>query len=426
MKKAGRGFTVIEVLIVVGIIAVLAIAAIYTLNPMALLQQARDSNRISGLGALQVAVNSYSSYYNSMTSSLGLGTPYTLYISIPDRSATTTAGDQCQGLGMPALPSGWAYHCASSSTYLKTDGTGWVPLNFANVPGASALGALPVDPTNATSSGLYYTYVASSTNYEFTDVLESQKQRSAYDSKPALSTYPGVYAVGSSLSISPLYSPSGLVGYWNLDEGTGTVVSDSSGNGYGGTATNGPTWTTGKIGNALTFSQAANSYVTMGNVSAMGGLTAITLSAWTKTTSNGEIHIMDKSNCDGGTDGSWEMQQGDWIGNGRPNFYVNMSPNNWKDPGSASEKKINDGSWHLQTGVWDGSTMYLYVDGQLVNSEVGVSGTMYSGTQFVDIGGACNNVSPGAYNFNGTIDDVRIYNRALSAAEVLALYNAQY
>src|SRR3989338_1965645 len=46
---------------------------------------------------------------------------------------------------------------------------------------------------------------------------------------------------------------SGLVGYWTFDEGAGTTANDSSGNNNTGTLTNGPTWTTGKIGQALNF-----------------------------------------------------------------------------------------------------------------------------------------------------------------------------
>jgi len=53
-----------------------------------------------------------------------------------------------------------------------------------------------------------------------------------------------------------------LVGYWNFDEGAGTVVSDSSGNNNTGTLTNGPLWTAGKVGNALNF-DGTNDYVSI-------------------------------------------------------------------------------------------------------------------------------------------------------------------
>ena len=111
----------------------------------------------------------------------------------------------------------------------------------------------------------------------------------------------------------PFYSlpTNGLIGYWKLDEGSGTLTVDSSGNGNTGTINGTPTWTTGKNGAALLFSDAGGSYyLDMGNITAMNGLTAITVSAWVKSSSvganAGEHHFTDKSACDGGS-GPFEL-----------------------------------------------------------------------------------------------------------------------
>ncbi len=72
----------------------------------------------------------------------------------------------------------------------------------------------------------------------------------------------------------------GLVGWWKFDETSGIVAYDSSGNGHDGNLTNGPTWTNGKIGGALSF-DGFDDLVTLGNVT--GGLLDLTLSAWVKT-----------------------------------------------------------------------------------------------------------------------------------------------
>ena len=98
-----------------------------------------------------------------------------------------------------------------------------------------------------------------------------------------------------------------LAGYWKLDDGSGTIATDSAST-HNGTLTNGPTWTTsGKINDALTFN-GTNSYVTMGNVAAFNGLTAVTVAAWVKSSAPGanssEAHFVDKSSCDG--------HPGDW------------------------------------------------------------------------------------------------------------------
>src|SRR3989344_5954676 len=70
----------------------------------------------------------------------------------------------------------------------------------------------------------------------------------------------------SSLISQTQAQTSGLVGYWNFDEGTGTTAQGSSGNNNTGILTNGPTWTTGKIGQALNF-DGVDDYVDVANES---------------------------------------------------------------------------------------------------------------------------------------------------------------
>jgi prepilin-type N-terminal cleavage/methylation domain-containing protein len=167
-----KGFTLIELLVVIAIIAILSVVVILVLNPVVLLEQARDSSRISDLTVLNNNVNFVSQA--GIGYGISLGSPDTVYVSIPDPDATSTVGDQCQGLGLRTLPSGWAYHCAASSTYRDVNGTGWVPINFTSLPGGSPSAALPVDPVNQTSSFLYYTYVTDGNgNYQIYAHFES-------------------------------------------------------------------------------------------------------------------------------------------------------------------------------------------------------------------------------------------------------------
>src|SRR5712691_11704897 len=104
-RNSHSAFTLIELLIVIAIIAVLAVVVILTLSPAELLRQARDSNRLSDMDTITKAISLY-----TLDVGNSLGNASTTYVSIPDPSATSTAGDQCQGLGLPALPSGWGYH----------------------------------------------------------------------------------------------------------------------------------------------------------------------------------------------------------------------------------------------------------------------------------------------------------------------------
>jgi hypothetical protein len=217
----------------------------------------------------------------------------------------------------------------------------------------------------------------------------------------------------------------GLVGWWKLDQSSSPSL-DSSGNGYSGTWNNSPTYTaSGKINGALTFSNASENYLNMGNTTAMNGLAAITVSAWIKASSSGanlpETHVVDKSICDGSiTSGPFELGLNlESISSERAEFAVYPVGVGAIVSGYGTSN-VDDGNWHFLLGEYDGSTASIWVDGVEQNSSA-VSGTLTSTSTFMDIGGACGSASPGMI-FNGTIDDVRVYNRALSAAEILELY----
>lgn len=165
-----QGFTLIELLVVIAILAVLAVVVVLTLNPAGLLQESRDANRLSDLSTLVHAISLYQ--VDVMTASLGSAS--TTYISVFDPTATTTAGDQCQGLAM-VTSSAFSWQCAAPKNYQSANGTGWLPVSFNLLSTGSPLGSLPVDPVNQTSSGHFYTYETNATQYEVTADLESTK-----------------------------------------------------------------------------------------------------------------------------------------------------------------------------------------------------------------------------------------------------------
>jgi prepilin-type N-terminal cleavage/methylation domain-containing protein len=193
-----RAFTLIELLVVIAIIAVLSVVVILSLNPAELLRQSRDSQRISDLSTL----NEVMSLYQEDVFNSSLGTASTSYISISDGSATSSAGDQCQAIGLPSLPSGSVYHCANGINYRNVSSTGWVPVNLNAISAGSPVGNLPVDPTNTSSSGFYYTYETNTSQYEFTAALESQKYQPVAASDGG--TYSDLYEKGTSLTLIPI------------------------------------------------------------------------------------------------------------------------------------------------------------------------------------------------------------------------------
>ena len=141
-----RSFTLIELLVSIGIVAVLSTVAIVTLNPAELFKQARDSNRIASLDALRKAIT----LYGADKGFSSIGTPYQLYISLPDDNSPTcdtlkNAGSLPALPGPPQQPQQWEYRCATSQNLRKTDGTGWIPIDFGAI---GAISVLPIDPIN--------------------------------------------------------------------------------------------------------------------------------------------------------------------------------------------------------------------------------------------------------------------------------------
>ena len=119
-----KAFTLIELLVVIAIIAILAVVVVLTLNPAEMLSQGRDANRLSDLSTFNSAMNLYN---EDAGGSGSFGTAGITYISIPDPTASTTAGSNCSALGFPST----GYHCAGPNFYRRNDGTGWIPVNFS-------------------------------------------------------------------------------------------------------------------------------------------------------------------------------------------------------------------------------------------------------------------------------------------------------
>jgi prepilin-type N-terminal cleavage/methylation domain-containing protein len=153
-KTQKKGFTLLELLIVIGILAILATVAILVINPAELLRRARDSQRISDL--------------NSLKSAIGI---YLIDIASPDLDAAQSVCGSVINLSMTSGSVCGNCALANATNYAKINGTGWVPVNFGSMSTGSPLGSLPIDPVNASSTGarnqLYYTYTCNNTALTF-------------------------------------------------------------------------------------------------------------------------------------------------------------------------------------------------------------------------------------------------------------------
>jgi hypothetical protein len=205
-----------------------------------------------------------------------------------------------------------------------------------------------------------------------------------------------------------------LVGHWRLDEGRTRSTADSSGNGNNGTlvGAGGPSWITGIVSNALRF-DGKDEYVNVPSSPVFGITGDITLAAWIKREVPGAYDAV-MAKTDGGTVWDYDIFFND--GDNRLTF--------WSDVASPisvfSTSEILDTNWHHIAVTRSGSDVTFYFDG------------IDAGTATM-IGAFANNAVPvriatdgPEYDevraaFQGGIDDVRIYNRALSRAEVQAL-----
>ena len=293
--------------------------------------------------------------------------------------------------------------------------------NLSAISSGAPVGSFPVDPTNQTSSGLMYTYNTNGTQFEVTANLESQKYKVQFAANPQTSYFPELIT-GGNPKMSALYNPTGLVGYWNMDEGAGTTTYDSSGNGnsgnWNGTASggNGTYYSGGKVGSYAGYFNASNDYVLAGKNNVPVGSSPRSVFAWINLPSSATTGFYtislygQESTVD---DGVWLF-----VLLGQNLYFAGGNGNNFESP-----LTITPNTWHFVGYTYGGGTsVTLYQDNQPPQT-----GTISQLNTIIPSGSSTFVGWDGinAY-FSGSIDDVRMYNRALSAAEVQALYSAEH
>ncbi|MCK5475623.1 MAG: LamG domain-containing protein [Candidatus Pacebacteria bacterium] len=226
----------------------------------------------------------------------------------------------------------------------------------------------------------------------------------------------------------------GLVGFWNMDEGAGTTAYDGSGNGNDGTLTSGPKWTTDSApllggaggGSVLDFDGVDDS-VNISPSSLINDLPAVTISMWVNAESFGESnksYLLSKEY--NGGDGFWAQVHGSYSALHFQVDYDNTNLKSWSADNSFSSSDFN--IWKHIVITWDGSMLAnntrFYKDG--VELSHGISETSNAvGNRVSDVGSNLyiGNKSFATRTFDGLIDEMRIYNRTLSAEEIRHLYN---
>jgi hypothetical protein len=284
-----------------------------------------------------------------------------------------------------------------------------------------------VDSTNNSSSRLYYTYTTNGTTYEVTAAMESQKYKAGGSGDVITNdggTKESVYEKGTNLALEPLdYGDTSLVGHWAMDEGVSSTAYDYSGNGSMGIWNGNATGTSGyyspgKVGPWAGAFDGTSTYINLGNAgnlnTAITG-NAFTLSVWVYATT---------SSIPGGLAGifssaqsiPWRFGLRYYASSSAYDFYVNAFTNP-----DLLGPALTINTWQLLTVTFSRTGgMAFYSNGALFStkayftSPTSNADSFYIGVDYLSNSGRI---------WPGLIDDVRLYNRALSTAEIQSLYS---
>jgi hypothetical protein len=217
------------------------------------------------------------------------------------------------------------------------------------------------------------------------------------------------------ISQNSIAQTSGLVAYYPFNNN----ANDESGNGNDGT-NNSATLTTDRFGNtnsAYSFDGTGNN-ITFGNGASLQISDDITVCTWVKlnTTTHGQV-IVNKYSGSSIGDAGWLIET---YPNGTALFNVRTPTTALTSSGGTIS--LFDSSWHFVVGQREGTSLRIYVDGIFNSSATGPSGTIANSTNLT--AGVQSNLpnDPSAF-CNGRIDDIRIYNRALTENEIDSLYH---
>jgi len=190
-----------------------------------------------------------------------------------------------------------------------------------------------------------------------------------------------------------------LVGWWRLDGNTRDNITGTL-----GTITGSPSAVAGAFGQAYSFNGVTD-YITLGT--GLYNYPNVTICAWFKT---GTASTTAQRVVTSGSENSnlWALTLGG------SQKYICMANQSASYPTACSNALVNDNNWHLACGV--SNPNLIYVDGVLQSNPYSSS---WGFTANAKVGSRTDN-----YFFNGTIDDVKIFNRVLSLQEIRALYNA--
>ncbi len=198
------------------------------------------------------------------------------------------------------------------------------------------------------------------------------------------------------------------IAHWNLDENGGPTATDVIG-GRIGTLTNGPAWAAGVLGSAVRF-DGSNDRINVPHDNGLNLVSEITLSAWVNADSLKPFQMIMTKGDNGVAENYWLAMEGNKLNFGfiDGGLYAQYT---------SSTLTLQAGTWHHVAASFDDAAneVVLYVDG---TSQTFISNNTPAGnTERLIIGSSYY----GGEAFDGILDDVRLYNRALDSGEIAAL-----
>ncbi|MEA3487918.1 MAG: DUF2341 domain-containing protein [Euryarchaeota archaeon] len=223
------------------------------------------------------------------------------------------------------------------------------------------------------------------------------------------------------------YGETGLAGLWHMDTGIGTTAADSSGNGNSGTiyeatwvGSDGGQWDGQNVqfsnGDSLSFD--GNDYVVVPGSASLNVTDAITLEAW--------IHPIAYNDYDRIIAKPWNNNEAPWnvyalhFDDADPAHVVMSIAVGTTYYGIPADVTIPLNKWTHVAGTYDGGNVTVYVNGVECGSNPNPSGNIATNAMDLYIG--YNELCSSSQSFNGTIDEARIYNRALNLDEIKCHY----
>ncbi|MBP9758376.1 prepilin-type N-terminal cleavage/methylation domain-containing protein [Candidatus Dojkabacteria bacterium] len=206
----------------------------------------------------------------------------------------------------------------------------------------------------------------------------------------------------------------GLMGWWKMDEASWGTVTDSSGNGNNGTTVNGASIVGGKYGNGGNFVRASSQRVIIPDNSALEGFGTMSVSAWVNAASNPPDTTTHTILAKG--DNTYRL----YVGWPKTYTFDMDTPGGicYTDSGVQMNSTVG---WVNVVGTYNGANCKIYINGELkATYPISPGGAVLTNNYELWFG---NNSQYTFRSWDGKMDDIRIYNRALSDTEVQALYN---